>query len=1068
MSEDGEPVKSDGDHAGVATADTVSASDAAPDLSTVAELALVDAALYEVGEEIARGGLGRILRARDKRLDRIVAIKELIRKDPGLAGRFAREALLTARLQHPAVIPVYEAGRWPDGGPFYAMKLVSGRSLEAALRDAGTLDERLVLIPHVIDVVDALAYAHEKGIIHRDLKPANILVGGFGETVVIDWGLAKDLRRAAADPGDDAAASDVATGHTVSGAVLGTPAYMPPEQAMADPVDQRADVYALGAILYHLLAGEPPFTGNSTEQILLKVAHEQPDEIEARAPGAPPELVAIARKAMARRPADRYASAGELAEDLHLFRHGKLVGAHRYSTLALLVRSVKRHRAAVTVAVVMATLLIALGIWSFQRIVRERNLARAERAEAQRLRLEADRRGDELSLREFDDGVARDPRQALVWLQRLSPTFTRWGAARIRAADALARGMPFRVDGAAALGLALSPDGALLAEAHRGELALKDVHTTQIQTLRGPAAMAAFSDDGQKLAWGDDEGVVRLWDRKVRAMRELGAHLAPVQDLAFGDGALVSAGADGSVKVWDLQRAAPPVEFAAPDVVRVFWLDGPVAVSADGAVRRGPRGERAEPLPSPPVAAAADGRRIAVVDADRALRVWTGRVETWGKLGSDPTAVAAAPGLVATGDSAGEVRLWRDGRPELLGRLGTEIVSLAFAGDGTLVASAHDRTVVVWDAATRRARWIPGHDGEMLAAVVSRDGALLVTAARDDRVRFFDLRTSRPRVDAAPATAWAAAAGAVALAGDGEVRVAGAGGALRIVGKSEPGTTVLAVEPERAAVAAVGPRHATFLVAGERRDLGAPPGPPVAASFSFDGRRLAVASAAEITVYDVARGGTRRVPAGDVRALAFSPGGALLAAAAGDHVLLVTADRLSVRDLGAQRGADAVAFSPDSHWVASAGADGTVRLASVRDDEVRELRGASRRLTHLAFAPDGKIVIGAGEDGNVRVWEMGTGKGRALPGHGGAVTALAVSADGRWLATGSADATVRLWDVDSGATRVLLGHTAPVRAVAFVPGAVVSAAEDGTVRTWPDDLPEEPEALRARIAEMLR
>src|SRR5262249_32957115 len=293
---------------------------------------------------------------------------------------------------------------------------------------------------------------------------------------------------------------------------------------------------------------------------------------------------------------------------------------------------------------------------------------------------------------------------------------------------ARARGSAFRAAARAALGRALAPGGALLAEPHRGELALKDVHTNQAQMLRGAAAVAAFSADGQTLAWGDEDGIVHVWDQKLHAARELGAHRGPVADLAFGDGVLVTAGGDGSVKVGDLARAGAPGESAAPDVVRVFWLDGPIAVSADGSVRRGPRGERAEGLPSPPLAAAADGRRLAVVDAERALRVWSGRVEPWGRLGSDPTAVAAAPGRGATGDSGGEVRLWRDGKSELLGRLGTEIVSLAFAGDGTLVASAHDRTVVVWDAATRRARWIPGHDGEMLAAVVSRDGALLVTA----------------------------------------------------------------------------------------------------------------------------------------------------------------------------------------------------------------------------------------------------------------------------------------------------------------------------------------------------
>src|SRR5215470_4880409 len=191
--------RSDGDTDPVQpTGPTVAASgrelSGTPDVGPA--LAVVDRTVYEVRGEIARGGLGRILEARDQRLDRPVAIKELLAEHlatGGLAGRFAREALLTARLQHPAIVPVYEAGLWPDGAPFYTMKLVEGESLEAAVRARPTLEERLGLLPHVIDVANALAYAHGRRIIHRDLKPANVLVGAFGETVVIDWGLAKQL-----------------------------------------------------------------------------------------------------------------------------------------------------------------------------------------------------------------------------------------------------------------------------------------------------------------------------------------------------------------------------------------------------------------------------------------------------------------------------------------------------------------------------------------------------------------------------------------------------------------------------------------------------------------------------------------------------------------------------------------------------------------------------------------------------------------------------------------------------------------------------------------------------------
>src|SRR5262249_13819360 len=205
----------------------------------------------------------RIIRARDRRLGRDVAIKILL--SDKLAGRFAREATITARLQHPAIIPVHETGRLPSGEPFYVMKLVVGRSLDVEIAARETLRERLTLLPNVIAVVDALAYAHSERVIHRDLKPSNVLIGAFGETVVIDWGVARDLARGDRDSGSAELAIDAEL--TAAGGVVGTPAFMSPEQARGDEVDARADVYSLGALLYHVLAGTAPYSGTSVEVI---------------------------------------------------------------------------------------------------------------------------------------------------------------------------------------------------------------------------------------------------------------------------------------------------------------------------------------------------------------------------------------------------------------------------------------------------------------------------------------------------------------------------------------------------------------------------------------------------------------------------------------------------------------------------------------------------------------------------------------------------------------------------------------------------------------------------------
>jgi hypothetical protein len=345
---------------------------------------------YVVEGEFARGGMGRILSARDRRLGRAVALKELQADALDEAARFVREALVTARLQHPAIVPIYEAGRWPDGSPFYAMKLVSGRSLDALIRAASGLPERLALLPHLLAVAEAVAYAHSERVIHRDLKPANVLVGAFGETVLVDWGLAKDLSQPSAGDSGAAAAtpSPAGSGETVVGSVLGTPAYMPPEQARGETVDERADVYALGAMLYYLLVGAPPHAGTTVQEVLAAAATQRPEPVETREPAAPGDLAAIVAKAMEPLPQRRYPTAAALAADLRRFQTGQLVSAHRYSPRELLRRFVRQHRAAIGVAVVSLLAVAAAIVAGFVGIDHQARIAKAER---DRARLEAEK-----------------------------------------------------------------------------------------------------------------------------------------------------------------------------------------------------------------------------------------------------------------------------------------------------------------------------------------------------------------------------------------------------------------------------------------------------------------------------------------------------------------------------------------------------------------------------------------------------------------------------------------------------------------------------------------------------
>jgi len=399
--------------------------------------------------ELGRGGIGRVLIAHDAHLGREVAVKELLHRSGGPAGsrspthpreslaasRFLREARLTGQLEHPNIVPVYELGTRADGTLYYTMKVVRGRNLAHALESvAGQgLRARMKLLNHYADLCDAIAYAHSRGVIHRDIKPENVMVGEFGETVVLDWGLAKpkharDLRGDEATVATGEAATEATTVdvHGVSqgadtespsspepavspaaavagkpigqrktdagrglaatddGTLLGTPMYMSPEQAQGDlaQIDERSDVWALGVVLYEILTGEAPFLAKSAIELLLKIVNGTFDKVASKCPEAPPELAAIAEKALSRNPAYRYPDARAMAEEVRAYLTGGRVQAYNYRPWTLVKRWAGRHKAALVVAALGLVALIALGVVSYVQIADERDRAMQAEGEA--------------------------------------------------------------------------------------------------------------------------------------------------------------------------------------------------------------------------------------------------------------------------------------------------------------------------------------------------------------------------------------------------------------------------------------------------------------------------------------------------------------------------------------------------------------------------------------------------------------------------------------------------------------------------------------------------------------
>jgi serine/threonine protein kinase/tetratricopeptide (TPR) repeat protein len=331
------------------------------------------------------GGIGQVWLVRDGSMGRDVALKVLRpdRSDAGYWGRFVREAQVTGQLEHPGIVPVYEVGHRPDDNqPFYTMRFVRGRTLKDAVAayherrkrgEAGPLELR-ELLGAFVQVCQAVGYAHSRGVLHRDLKPANVALGDYGEVMVLDWGLAKLLPEPGASAGAEPegaesstapapVAVDIEQEATQPGSVLGTPAYMAPEQAEGrlDLMDARMDVYGLGAILYHLLTGNAPFTGQDTPEVLDQVRHNPPQRPREVVGDTPLALEAVCLKALAKKREDRYPSAKALVEELRRWLADEPVSAYRDPLTVRLTRWGRRHRTAVTTAaVLLLTMTMAL------------------------------------------------------------------------------------------------------------------------------------------------------------------------------------------------------------------------------------------------------------------------------------------------------------------------------------------------------------------------------------------------------------------------------------------------------------------------------------------------------------------------------------------------------------------------------------------------------------------------------------------------------------------------------------------------------------------------------------
>lgn len=948
---------------------------------------------YTIKAEHGRGGIGRVLLAFDEHIGREVALKELIPQAGGMSGsaraptgaasetvnRFLREARITGQLEHPGIVPVYELGKRADGSIYYTMKLVRGVTLLDQIRKAPAISDRLLLLNHFLDLCQAMAYAHSKGVIHRDLKPLNVMVGEFGETVVLDWGLAKVRGLHDARAGDIEEGlriiKDSSAGKTMDGALMGTPAYMSPEQAEGkiEEVDERSDIWSLGAILYEILCGRPPYTGETAWEVMGKVLKDPVPPLEEIEPSAPPELIAICNKCLQKDRDKRYADAGELAKDVAKFQAGGLVSAYEYSMAALIKRWLTRRWPVVVTSLVAAVILVSLGTWSYFRIMTERNRAVEQRIIAENKEREARRN---LAEAYYQYGMRSEINSvwnfARVFYAKAVSLYQHEGARSGLFRESLRTFQPtveYAIDAhpGGVYSVAVSPDGKLAAtggcelfdpKCRSGIIKLWAMDTGEMtKDLQGHKDVVdalAFTPDGQRLVSGGWDGTVRVWDLESGQQEQtINAHQGWVTSVAVSPGGsyFASGGEDGIVKIWSIKDGSETASLEGHE-------PGPVAVAF-----------------SP------DGGRLLSAGVDKIMILWS--TDTWqdeyvfGGHEDWVRAVAVSPAgdLILSGSRDLTARLWSVETGEDIetfsGQKG-EVTHAAFFPDGkTAMTASANGTVQILDLATREPTAIfTAHPGRVMAAAVSPDGVRLLSGGEEGELKIWKL-SSESKLKT--------------LAGHSD-QISG-----------------LAVTPD-----------------GKR-----------ALSGSFD---------RNLIVWDLASGDTIRQLTGHesfVRDVDISPDGNLAASGGWDGTIRVWDIESGVQlwSFEAHEGnVTAVAFAPNGVHLASGGDDDKIGIWDLQEGKLlRTLTGHSNNISSLAFDPGGGKLYSGSWDGKIKVWDPSTGQNLAtLTGHDPGVSSLATSPDGTRLMSGGFGGKVIIWDTAVNEPVLsLVGHRGPISSVAF-------------------------------------